>query len=186
MEVHASSVLATARGSSLPYRILGIDLSPVHTGLVILNETGLIMRAATIDYAIKKEKHRPKIEEGARIQRMLCVANDIIGTVKQFRIQMVAMEGAIYGNNQAYKHHIGEVSGSVKTQLWLASHIVPIVVAATAARKHFLGNGTAKKDEIMMVLKRLGMDFETNHESDAYLVARYLYDDLVMERKCNP
>jgi len=184
MVVRAASVLATARGSNLPYRVMGLDLALINTGIIVLNETGQVMRRGTLRYPMIKKRSRAYVDtaisEDERIQRLLNIANDIVGFIKQFNVQKVAIEGPTYGTaRQAHQHQIGEVAGVVKTQLWLACHIVPWVVPPTTARKHFLGYGMANKENVQAVLSDVGIEYETDHEADAYVVARYLFDSLI-------
>lgn len=165
-------------------RVLGVDLAPKKTGLLILSEQGIYLRSQTLSYPlVRTHKSDPPISEAQRIERMLQIANEIIGLCKTWKIRYVGIEGyAMDARFQA--HQIGEVAGTVKTQLWLALHMIPEVVSPNTGRKHVLGYGRATKEQVVEVVRDgLGYPIQTDHEADAGVVARYVFDKKCVEEK---
>lgn len=151
---------------------------------MILSEQALFLRAQTIDLPLARtHKGDPPISEAQRIERMLQIANTIIGICKTWKIRYIGIEGyAMDARFQA--HQIGEVAGVLKTQIYLALHMIPEVVAPNVGRKHVLGYGRPTKDQVVEVVRDgLGYPVENDHEADAGVVARYVFDKKVVEEK---
>lgn len=150
----------------------------------MLSEQGIFLRAQTLHYPLSRQrKSDPPITEADRIQRMLAVANEVIGICKTWKIRHVGIEGyAMDARFQA--HQIGEVAGVLKTQLYLALRIIPEIVPPNTGRKHVMGYGRPTKEQIVEVVRDgLGYDVKTDHEADAAVVARFLFDKRVVEEK---
>lgn len=165
-------------------RVLGVDLAPRKTGLLILTDQGIYMHSRTLTYALARtHKSDPPISEAQRIERMLAIANEIIGVCKTYKIAHVGIEGyAMDARFQA--HQIGEVAGVVKTQLYLALRMIPTIVAPNVGRKHVLGYGRPDKAQIVKVVRDgLGYPVQSDHEADAGVVARYTFDQKVLEHQ---
>jgi len=182
MEGVARGVLASAQPSRLPHRVLGIDLALRNTGLVVLTEEGHILRRKTLVFHLRRRTDiDAPIDEADHIERLLNIANEVVGMAKVFQVKAIGVEGFAF-DAKFQAHQIGQAAGVVKTQLWLACRVVTKEVQMSTARKHFFGYGRPKKEDIVEVCKRLDLNVETDHEADAYVVARYLYDCLVKER----
>jgi len=178
MEANARGVLANAADSRLPHRILGIDLALRNVGLVVFTEEGHVLRRKTLVYTLRRRTDADApIEEADHIERLLNIANEIVGWAKVFNVKEVGIEGFAY-DMKWQAHQLGQAAGVVKTQLWLACRVVSKEVPMSAARKHFLGYGRPQKEQIVEVMKLLGLNVATDHEADAYVVARYLFDYL--------
>jgi len=163
---------------------MGIDLSLQHTGIVILSEYGSLLRTFSLDYVLaRKKKNDPPISEAQKVERLINLTNDVVKLAKDFKVRHVALEGYAYQKaNQA--HQIGEIGGNVKVHLWLARNILVVPVPPSTGRKHFFDYGHAAKEDIMKVLTEgLGLDLENDHEADAYVVARYLWDFEAVKEK---
>lgn len=181
-QARTGSALASRWQSS--GRILGVDLSPRNTGLVVIDEMGIFMRSQTLRYALTREKKSdPPITESQRIERMLSIANDVIGICKLWKIKFIGIEGyAMDARFQA--HQIGEVAGTLKTQIYLALRRIPYIVPPQTARKHVTGYGRPDKKQIFEIVSEgLAWPVKTEHEADAGIVARYLFDRIVAEEK---
>lgn len=163
---------------------MGLDLALRNTGLVILSNYGQMLRHYTLTYPLTRRKGEPPISDAQRIERLINLTNDIVGVAKDFKVKYVALEG--YAHNKKFQaHQIGEIAGNVKVQLWLARKILVDVIPPSTGRKHFFGYGRPKKDEIMGIITgplKIGVD--NDHEGDAYVSARYLWDMMAQrERK---
>ena len=90
--------------------------------------------------------------------------------------------GSRYGREAA-----GELGGVIRRALYLQGSTY--VVVPPASLKKFAAKGNAKKDEVRLeVYKRWGVEFETNDEVDAYVLARIAYakfhgDDLIKRQQ---
>lgn len=161
---------------------MGLDLELVNTGVVILTEDGHLLRSGTIVKPLVSKKYH-KITERDRIYRILEIANDIVGNVKKFKIQHIAIEGggASFkgtgkGRQKSNVFQRGGLAYVVMTQVFLACKLLPRVVAANSARKVVLGYGKPSKEDVEWVLWRNGVEVGTGHEADAYVVARWMFD----------
>lgn len=179
--VERAHTVARANVSHLrpPGKVMGIDLALRKIGIAVLTDEGLLLRAFTIEHKMKRAKGE-EITEAHRIHRLLAVTSEIIRHVDAFRIRYVAIENFAY--NQAHQaHQMGEMAGALKTQLWLGQRIVPMCEPVTTARKHVFGNGGIKKENVLEILRNhIYLSIETDHEADAYVVARHVYDGLVI------
>jgi Holliday junction resolvasome RuvABC endonuclease subunit len=163
---------------------MGIDLALQHTGLAIFTANGIHQRNITLDYPLTRgSKRDPPIPQAEIVRRLICIANEIVGYVRSFKVRHVGIEG--YAMDARYQaHQIGEVAGVVKTQLWLACAIVPEIVPPNTARKHVMGYGSPDKKTVVNVVEQgLGIIVDNDHEADACVVGRYLFDKVVAEEK---
>lgn len=152
---------------------MGLDLSPVNTGVTILTDTGgLPLRILTLEHPlVRRRKIDPPIGEDDRVARMLNLANELVGIIKTFRIEHIAIEGPAYAKaNRA--HIIGEVNGAVKTQLWLAVKKLATIIPPLTGRKAVFGYGVRNKDVVVEMVKELGVECRTSHEADSWVTAR--------------
>ena len=160
----------------------------MNTGLVVLSDRGHVLRSATYHYPLTSTKKR-KVTERDRVDRILHLANDIIGVARTFSVQHIAIEagGATFGaKSQAVQR--GGLMYVVLTQIWLACHIFPETPTASATRKKVLGYGgsgpktkkgekkVSQKERVIEALRLAGIEFETDHEADAYVAARWMYE----------
>jgi Holliday junction resolvasome RuvABC endonuclease subunit len=158
----------------------------VNTGLVVLTDRGHVLRSATYRYPLISTKKRD-VSERDRVDRILHLANDIIGVARTFSVQNIAIEagGASFGaKSQAIQR--GGLLYVVLTQIWLACHIFPELVTASAARKSVLGyggSGKNQKDRVIEALGLAGITFDTDHEADAYVVARWMFNKARQETR---
>lgn len=182
MEVHLRTGLEVSRGVRVAGRVMGLDLEPQNVGISILTDTGLPLRSATISHKLKVRGGRLKSvqSEADKVARLIQITDQVVGIARTFQIAAIAIECPTVRFGR-YMFERGELSGCVKTQLWLATHNLPYLIAATSARKVVLGFGGAKKDEVQKVLTNVGIDFETEHEADAYIIARWMFEVLRKE-----
>ena len=170
---------------------MGLDLELVNTGVVVLTDRGHVLRSATFHCPLASTKKKT-VTERDRVDRILHLANDIIGIVRTFGVQHIVIEagGASFGaKSQAIQR--GGLLYVVLTQIWLACHLFPDLVTASSARKTVLGyggsgpkkpkgvkNAPTQKDRVIEALGLNNISFKTDHEADAYVVARWLFEQV--------
>ena len=178
----------------MPGRILGLDLSPAHCGVCVLNEHGLPLLLRTIDMPLKGKqivvdgKKASRVTEAQRAERNVNMANEIIGISKTWRILEAAIEDYAYAQvNQA--HRVGESVGVAKSQFWLALRKTPSVVGPTMARKAIFGpcSPTPIKAETIAVVTKLlepyGKAPDSEHSADAWVVAWWKFKEAARRRR---
>ena len=146
-----------------------------------MTDRGHVLRSTTYYYPLTSSKKR-NVSERDRVDRILHLANDIIGVIRTFSVQHIAIEagGASFGaKSQAIQR--GGLLYVVLTQIWLACHIFPELVTANSARKSVLGyggRGKGQKDRVIEALSLAGISFDTDHEADAYVAARWMFSQV--------
>ena len=83
----------------------------------------------------------------------------------------IAVEGYSFGS--PYKaHQLGELGGAIRMWLW-ECHTPYIDIPPPTLKKFATDSGRAKKDELRLaVYRRWGKEFKTEHEVDAYILAK--------------
>ena len=182
MAVRVNTVRALAQRSRISGNLIGLDLSLVNTGVIVLTEQGSLLRHNSLSFPLKRKRSDPPITEGERIERLINLTNVIVGIAKDYKVKHAAIEG--YAHNKRYQaHQLGEIAGNVKVQLWLACKIIAVPVPPPTGRKHMFGYGHPSKTEILEILRSAGIAVDNDHEADAYVVAHYLFDQMAYERK---
>lgn len=121
------------------------------------------------------------VTEAQRIERMLTVANTVVALCKRMKIRFVSIMGYAM---TAHDCEVGEVCGTLKTQLYLALRIVPEVVSSALSHRHLVGTGVPVASDIARVVTDgLGYDVKTDSEVRAAVAARFLFDRKVSEMK---
>jgi len=145
---------------------LGLDLSLVGTGLVIL-ENGKLLKRTLIKS--KPSGSKPK-DEVARIRKIVteieCVLGETMPTI-------AAIEGlAFMARNTTALVQLSALNYMTRALL-VDYHIPFIVVAPTSLKKYVTGNGAAKKDVMLIeTYKRWGVTLLDDNENDAYGLAQ--------------
>jgi len=151
--------------------------------VVILTEYGSLLRHHSLEYPLARKRGEPPISEAEKIERLVNLTNEIVGLAKTYKVRYVALEGFAH-NKRFQAHQIGEIAGNVKVQLWLARQILVEIVPPATGRKHLFGYGSAKKDQCLEILAdRMGLELDNTHESDAYVVANYLWHIVARREK---
>lgn len=164
---------------------MGLDLSLTGTGCVVLDADGNVLISDCWGDKLKRDARvRDKIE------RMIYIAKEIIHTAREVlkndvriddRVEFVGdllrggvlcvgIEGYAF-SRQGAQNDLGELQGVVKSQLWLALGVEPVVMAVSSARKLVVGSGNAKKDRVQAVLAERGFVFDNHNIADAYVIA---------------
>lgn len=162
---------------------MGLDLSPVNTGVCILTQNGVAWRFHTIERKMPPKSKRPNhvlAEESIRISRAISIAKEVINIIKVFKVSCVAIEGYSFSRNWQ-SHQIGEVAGVVKSQIVMACGMIPVPIGARTARSKVFGKvpgGTKKQDIFESIVELQGETKilpRNDHEADAFVVAFALY-----------
>lgn len=138
--------------------VMGIDPSLTSTGWVVLAD-GDLYKHGTIN---------SKLTGPARL---LEIKKDIFELLLLYKPKMVAIEGYAYAAaNKA--HQIGELGGVLRCLLYEKAddwrEYPPTVV-----KKYCTGKGNGKKEDMKLwTYKKWGVEFKTNDEVDAYVLAK--------------
>lgn len=141
---------------------LGIDLSLVGTGLVVLRN-GVIAHQQLIKS--KPVGSRPT-DELIRIRKIVM---QIQSVVDEYRPNIAVIENLAFGVRNATS--LTQLAGlNYFTRALLVDYGVPFyLVAPTSLKKFVTGNGAAKKDEMLLATyKRYGVTIMDDNENDAY------------------
>lgn len=171
MERSVVAARDVARGRHIDQRLMGLDLSLAHTGMVILTEHGYLLRSLTLDHPMaKKGKGRREID-AEETDRLLEIANEVVGYAKDFGVGHVVAEGFAHAA-RFQAHQLGELSGVVRTQLRLARGLYLRKIPPLQARKEVLGyGGRLTKRQIMDAVVGGEIQVGTEHEADAWVAA---------------
>ncbi|MGI6351406.1 MAG: hypothetical protein ACOX6M_10255 [Armatimonadota bacterium] len=151
-------------------KYVGIDPSLTSTGVVMLDDD-----AEIIDSRVIKSRQKDAA-------RLIEIENALWELLPNY----VALEGYAMGSRYG-REAAGELGGVIRRALYLQGSTY--VVVPPASLKKFAAKGNAKKDEVRLeVYKRWGVEFETNDEVDAYVLARIAYakfhgDDLIKRQQ---
>jgi Holliday junction resolvasome RuvABC endonuclease subunit len=115
----------------------------------------------------------PKIGSLRGAHRLARIAEDVGDAVKEFRPDIVAIEGYSFGSVQQ-AHHIGELGGVVRYVLHVAG-IQYEEIPPGRWRKQLFGRNVAKDEVRHEAFKRYGIEFESLDVLEAWCVATALY-----------
>lgn len=149
-------------------RILGLDLSLCNTGCIILDR-GSVVDATTI---------KPDIRG---MERLYLIKNAIKTILKKHKPKLVVIEGYAYSPHRGRAFSIGELGGIIKLMLFV-NHIDYLIVAPTTLKKFITGKGNAPKSKMEKeIFKRWKVELDTEHEVDAYALAKMGYFIMVKQ-----
>lgn len=134
-------------------KIVGIDASLTGTGVAVVNCS---LRTETIQS--KKAGPERLIELRERIKQIVAGAN------------LVVIEGYAFAKGNS-AHQLGELGGVLRV-MFHEMGLRVLEVAPGQVKKFATGKGVAdKRDMSIAVLKRWGVDFTTDDETDAFVLA---------------
>lgn len=156
--------------------VCGIDPSLNATGIVVLN-SGRLEYHRVVECEIEDASNLKH-----QIERILNIENVVQTVLKDFKPQLIAMEGYAFGPSSSRAFSIGELGGVLKRAMYLNKSEF-IMVPPRRVKMFLTGNGSADKSVMMTyVLKKYGVDFsESNHGhdlADAFAMAKiasYIY-----------
>jgi len=190
-EVICQSEFALAGMSSEPwsvsaptgvsFRTLGLDNSLTGTGIIVLDQDGNIVWQETIGFGLEKDAPTREV-----LERIIYITNRVLYVVRKYDVEYVAVEGYAYGKTFR-REQLAELGGVVKTQLFLSTGIVPVIVAPSTARAVVFGKGCGgiKKAFVRPLLKNKGVSIKDPDQADAYVIARYLRWRVLTDGKRN-
>lgn len=143
-------------------RYVGLDLS-TKTGLVILDESGQVIKAEEIT---TKEKNDP--------QRMIILTEKIMSNLKDDDV--IAIEGFSYGSRgRGISFQFG-YGYAVRIALFTANKPFSIVTPSQV-KKYATGKGNSSKDNMILpIFKKWGFEHDSDNVRDAYVLAKIAFD----------
>lgn len=134
--------------------------------------------------ALSGDSHRswlikPKKTGALRLREVQHALQDIFFEVGIENVDLSVIEGYSFGSKGTQAHKIGEGGGAIKLALLdtfgpKTDPGFPYIVAPSSLKKFTLGNGGAKKNEMLLgVFKKWGIEFKDDNEADAYALARW-------------
>ena|SRR5699024_974711 len=143
-------------------RYVGLDLS-TKTGLVILDESGQVIKAEEIT---TKEKSDP--------QRMIILTEKIMSKLKDDDV--IAIEGFSYGSRGRGVSFQFGYGYAVRIALFTANKPF-LIVTPSQVKKYATGKGNSSKDNMILpIFKKWGFEHDSDNVRDAYVLARIGYD----------
>jgi len=155
---------------------VGLDLSVTATGCVVLDEQGTVVDHGVWGSSVAKDGTARE-----RIERLVYITTKVVNMVRKWYKENeleFAIENYAFGAKGA-QNDLGEIHGSVKTQIWLAFRGIPVMIPSSHARKKVLGRGRfskgrAGKLEIIAMVGGRGFKTNDDNEADAYVIAECL------------
>ncbi len=139
--------------------VMGIDASLTGSGIVVLDQDGKVVMSDVI--TSKKEG----------VRRLIDIDSQVFSLLESFHPRLVILEGYAFSRGSAMAR-VGELGGVLKKTLFVEGYET-LIVPPTSVKKFSADKGNAKKDQVRLaVYKRWGVEFKTNDEVDAYVLAR--------------
>ena len=142
------------------YDLLGLDVSVTSTGVVLLQQDGMLLHSTRI---------RPGKRRGG--ERLAFIQDELHGILEGRNVALAAVEGYSYGSKQK-REALGEAGGVVRALLY-RSGVTYFEVAPTTLKLYVSGNGRASKDGMRHeVSRRWGFATRYHDIADAYGLAQ--------------
>jgi len=156
---------------------MGLDLSLTGAAATVVDENGSVVDHGLWGWSLPRDA---SVKE--KIERMVYIAGKIVRMGKKWIGESddfsIGIEGYAYGARGA-QNDLGEIQGTVKTQILLALGLIPTIIASSSARKIVLGKGRFSKgkkgkQEIVKAVCDRGFMVSDDNVADAYVVAECL------------
>ena len=142
-------------------RYVGLDLS-TKTGLVILDESGQVVKAEEIT---TKEKNDP--------QRMIILTEKIMSNLKDDDV--IAIEGFSYGSRGRGVSFQFGYGYAVRIALFTVNKPF-LIVTPSQVKKYATGKGNSSKDNMILpMFKKWGFEHDSDNVRDAYVLAKIAF-----------
>ena len=148
-------------------KFVGLDLSYVATGLIVLDSMGCILEQKLIGTSSKNETE----------DRLIKIENEISFIPKIMGLASVYVEGPSYSSQGNQMLQMGALNFFVR--IFLRKNSVNFEIVAPPTLKKFVtGSGRAnKKDMLHSVSKKWHIDFKDHNLADAYGLARMAMEE---------
>jgi len=165
---------------------MGLDLSVRGAAAVVVNQNGEVFDHGVWGWGLARNA---SVKE--KIERMIYIAGKIISMARKASDEcwdlhphirpeglQIAIEQYAF-RMQGAQNDLGEIQGTVKSQIWLALGLVPSIIVASSARKTVLGKGRFSKGrkgkkEIVEAVCERGFVVSDDNVADAYVIAECL------------
>ena len=159
------SVAQGARMSDQSKLIMGLDLSLTGTGIVVIDQDGRVKLHSEVGFSLTRQSSQAK-----RIERLLHISREILRVANDLKVTDVGIENYAFRAKGA-QNDLGELHGTVKTQLYLRG-IVAEYLAPTEARKLVFNTGKrVDKKQVIGLLEEMGFTYTSHNIADAHVIA---------------
>ncbi len=139
--------------------VMGLDLSLTASGVVVLSPEAKVLHTRVVSTPFND------------VERLDAITRQIADLAERYDVNLAAIEGYAFGAKASMRESIGELGGCVKLALHRAGVSI-VSIAPTVVKKFATGKGTSPKEDLKLaVYKRWGLEFQTTHETDAFLLA---------------
>jgi len=149
--------------------VVGIDQSLSGTGIVEISHDGNIIRQQLFSPG--------KLLE---VRRLDFITNKICEFCSEIKERfVVAREGYSFASKGRSVFNLGELGGCIDLTLFrskMPNLVEYYILPPTVVKKYCLGSGSVKKDSsyLLLVYKKLGIEFPDDNQADAYMIATTL------------
>lgn len=151
--------------------IIGLDLSLVSTGIVVIDMNKRIIHQSVAGFSLTRDAN-----VSTKVSRLIAISRQILSVVKKFNVKQVGIENYAFQAKGA-QNDLGELHGVVKSQLHLAG-IEPMLIPPSLGRKKVFDKGRLKKKEIVQKINDLGYTEVIDHNVADALVIALAYKEL--------
>lgn len=141
----------------------GFDLSLTSTGVVILDDSGIVKERHVVSF--------PKLRGAERLHHIYCKIKKIISN---YELKLVCIEGYSMGS-KGKTYHIGELGGLIRWLLYRHG-IKYVEPKPTQLKKYATGKGGGvggSKDQVtLFCFKNWNFEATDNNEADAMVLAQ--------------
>lgn len=143
----------------MPKIVAGLDLSLTSTGYSVL-EGDCILERGRLGVSYKD------------FRRVVFIADEIEQLCKKRKPELVCIEGYSFASQNHRLADLGELGGLTKYKL-IKLGVPWLIVSPNQLKKFVTGKGSGKKNVVIMhTYKKYGVEFESDDECDAYVLAR--------------
>lgn len=177
--------------------VMGLDLSLKSSGVMVLDtelrhsidvEVGsriwysesIVFKPNPQHKILTKSGKSKTLSDRQKIERLVAIRDRIFALCCQYGPEHVAIEGYAFSKHSSSVTGLAELGGAVRVMLFESMGIIPATIPVGQCRKFVVGSGKATKDQTRKFLAENGLEFDTEDEADAYVMAvamSYAVDD---------